>query len=123
MSLALIWGKITDVYNGSRGQKLYDGIHTKGESDGKWVTYSGYNLYFHEMEISQLRISPNVLDILSAQDPEPASQQSSFVDGGISPCDIFISYTKVCKLSIWLLKGETVRLITSKIFLFSKSPV
>lgn len=88
-------GKITDVYNGNRGQKLYDGIHTKGESDGKWVTYSGYNLYFHEMEISQLRISPNVLDILSAQDPEPASQQSSFVDGGISPCDIFISYTKV----------------------------
>lgn len=111
---------MTDVYNGNRGQKLYDGIHTKGESDGKWVTYSGYNLYFREMEISQLRISPNVLDILSAQDPEPASQQSSFVDGGISPCDIFISYTKVCKLNIWLLKGETVRLITSKIFLFSK---
>ena len=51
------------------------------------------------MEISKLRISPNVLDILSAQDPEPASQQSSFVDGGISPCDIFISYTKVCKIN------------------------
>ena len=84
------------------------------------MTYSGYNLYFCEMEISQLRISPNVLDILSAQDPEPASQQSSFVDGGIGPCDIFISYTKVCKLSVWVLKGETVRLITSKIFLFSK---
>lgn len=52
------------------------------------------------MDISQLRISPNVLDILSAQAPEPASQQSSFVDGGISPCDIFISYTKVCKIMV-----------------------
>lgn len=88
-------GRITHVYDGNRGEKLYDGIHTKGESDGKWVTYSGYNLYFRGMDISQLRISPNVLDILSAQAPEPASQQSSFVDGGISPCDIFISYTKV----------------------------
>lgn len=95
-------GRITHVYDGSRGQKLYDGIHTKGESDSKWVTYSGYNLYFREMEISQLRISPNVLDILSAQDPEPASQQSSFVDGGISPCDIFISYSKVCRLNVWV---------------------
>ncbi|KAJ7352717.1 hypothetical protein OS493_034322 [Desmophyllum pertusum] len=88
-------GRITRVHNGDRGQKLYDGIHTKGESDNKWVTYQGYSLYFRGVEISQLRISPNVLDILSAQDPEPASsQQANTVDGGIRPCDIFISYTK-----------------------------
>lgn len=73
------------------------------------MTYSGYSLYFRGMEISQLRISPNVLDILSAQNPEPASQQSSFVDGGISPCDIFISYTKVCKLSVKLLGNGKYR--------------
>ena len=91
-------GRITHVYNGDRGQKLYNGIHTKGEADNKWVTYKGYSLYFEGMEISQLRISPNVLDILSAQDSQPASnQQNSFVDGALNVCDIFISYTKVSK--------------------------
>ena len=65
------------------------------------------------MDISQLRISPNVLDILSAQAPEPASQQSSFVDGGISPCDIFISYTKVCEIIERLGVGNSIGTVLS----------
>ena len=77
------------------------------------MTYKGYDLYFVEMDISQLRISPNVLDILSAQDPEPASQQSSFVDGGISPCDIFISYTKVCEIIGCLDEGNGISTVLS----------
>lgn len=97
------------MYYGDRGQKVYDGIHTKGEMDNKWVTYSGYSLYFYGMELSQLRISPNVLDILSAQDSEPArnNQQQNSVDGGINPCDIFISYTKVCKFVFYIFMNST----------------
>lgn len=64
-------------------------MHTKGEADNKWITYSGYNFYFTGMELSKLRISPNVLDILSDND------SGSAVDGLIRPCDIFISYSKV----------------------------
>lgn len=82
-------GRITSVSNGPGGQKLYDGVHTKGEADNKWITYSGYNFYFTGMELSKLRISPNVLDILSDND------SGSAVDGLIRPCDIFISYSKV----------------------------
>lgn len=73
MFFVLIQGKIIDVYNGNRGQKFYDGIYIKGESDGKWVIYLGYNLYFREMEISQLRIFFNVLDIFFVQDFELVS--------------------------------------------------
>lgn len=81
-------GRITSVSNGRGGQKLYDGVHTKGEEDNKWITYSGYNFHFTGMELSKLRISPNVLDILSEDN------SSSAVDGVIRPCDIFISYSK-----------------------------
>ena len=81
------------------GQKLFNGVHTKDDTDGKWITYSGYEPNFYELELSQLRISPNVLDILSAQeeaDEEAAGLQDS---GIIDPCEVFISYTKVCSLS------------------------
>lgn len=84
------------MYDGHGGQKLYDGVHTKGEADGKWVTYKDYDPNFHGISLTQLRISPNVLDILSAQNPSHASnQQNSAAESGINPCDIFISYSKV----------------------------
>ena len=91
-------GRITNVYNGAHGTKLYDGLHTKGHADGKWVTYKDYEQYFYGLRLEQFRISPNVLEILSAQNAQPAagSQQSSVADSGIRACDIFISYTKVC---------------------------
>ena len=100
------------------GQKLYDGIHTKGETDNKWVTYKGYSLYFTGIERSQLRISPNVLDILSAQNPEPGArnQANNSVDGGINPCDIFISYTKVCKFVLYKVCTSHVHLLQVNLF-------
>lgn len=90
-------GRITNVYNGAHGIKLYDGLHTKGHADGKWVTYKDYEQYFYGLRLEQFRISPNVLEILSAQNAQPAagSQQRSVADSGIRACDIFISYTKV----------------------------
>lgn len=88
-------GRITHVYDGPGGEKLYDGVHTKGESDGKWVTYKDYDPNFYGLRLQQFRISPNVLDILSAQNPQPSSnQQGRTVEVGLNPCDIFVSYTK-----------------------------
>ena len=85
---------MTKVYDGPEGEKLYDGVHTKGEVDGKWVTYKDYNPKFYGLRLSQFRISPNVLDVLSAQNPQPVRGQQYSTN--IRPCDIFISYTKVC---------------------------
>lgn len=87
-------GRITNVYDGPGGEKRYDGEHTKDDADGKWITYKDYNRYFYGLELHQFRISPNVLEILSAQNPEPTSNQQSRATRS-NPCDIFISYTKV----------------------------
>lgn len=32
-------GEITKVYENENGVIMYDGKHTKGKADGKWVTY------------------------------------------------------------------------------------
>ncbi|KAK2552504.1 hypothetical protein P5673_026340 [Acropora cervicornis] len=82
-------GCITHVHEGPDGEKLYDGVHTKGEAEGKWITYKGYSPKFQGLKLSELRISPNVLDVLSSQDV-----QNSTGNNGVSTCDIFISFTK-----------------------------
>ena len=41
-------------------------MHTKGESDGKWVTYVGYSENFVGLTLEDLRISPNAMDALFA---------------------------------------------------------
>ena len=48
---------------------------------------------FQGLKLSELRISPNVLDVLSSQDV-----QNSTGNNGVSTCDIFISFTKVCEI-------------------------
>lgn len=82
-------GCLTHVHEGPDGEKVYDGVHTKGEAEGKWITYKGYTPKFQGLKLSELRISPNVLDVLSSQDA-----QNSTGNNGVSTCDIFISFTK-----------------------------
>lgn len=48
------------------GVSRYDGHHTKGEEEGKWVTYSGYAYNFSGIPLENLRISPNAMDALMA---------------------------------------------------------
>ncbi|XP_068689361.1 uncharacterized protein [Montipora foliosa] len=86
-------GRIIHVYDGPEGEKLYDGVHTKGEADKKWVTYKDYHPKFEQLKLSDFRISPNVLDILSAQNHKPGNIHNT-EEIGVSPCDIYISYTK-----------------------------
>lgn len=44
----------------------FDGEHTKGEGDKKWVTYAGYSKFFTNKTIEELRVSPNPMDALMA---------------------------------------------------------
>ena len=59
-------GKVTKVYKEESGQTLYDGVHTKGENDGKWITYQRYNYDFTGMRLKDLRIAPNAMDAMMA---------------------------------------------------------
>ena len=101
------------MYEGPHGQKLYDGLHTKDEKDGKWVTYSGYSYEFKGLTRNELRVSPNIFDILNAQ-----GIQMDFSDGirdmsatsqdedDQSQYDVFMSYSKL-NSNIALENGET----------------
>lgn len=57
-------GKITRVYQANDGATLYDGCHTKSESDGKWVTYKGYAKHFTGLKLEELRNGPNIFDVI-----------------------------------------------------------
>ena len=57
-------GEITKVDNGDSGS-IYYGKHSKGESDGKGLGYAGYDPVFEKYEARQLRVFPNVFDILN----------------------------------------------------------
>ena len=42
----------------------FSGHHVRGDDDGKWVTYRGYDYYFTNMTVANLRIAPNAMDAL-----------------------------------------------------------
>ena len=44
----------------------FDGEHTKGEKDEKWITYGGYEKMFTRLAKEDLRVSPNAMDALMA---------------------------------------------------------
>ena len=76
-------GRITRIHD-INGARLFDGCHTKGEDDGKWITYTGYNYTFQGLKLEDLRVGPNVFDILD--DNQCAND---ILDDGI---DIYFSY-------------------------------
>ena len=77
-------GRITRVHDNGDSVTLYDGVHTKGGADGKFVTYLGYSYEFKNYKLNDLRVGPNVFDIVGNHDEA--------VD--ITDVDIYISYTK-----------------------------
>lgn len=60
-------GRITKVYKGGDGALLYDGHHTKGQSDGKFTTFRDYSYEFIGFARSDIRVGPNVFDILEEE--------------------------------------------------------
>ena len=67
-------GRISNVYKNQLGETLYDGEHTKGEEDGKWITYTGYSKTFVGMKLKDLRIAPNPMDALMACERQAKEQ-------------------------------------------------
>ena len=55
-----------NCFKDSSGAWRYDGHHTKGAEDGKWVTYKDYNYNFNGIPLQMLRIAPNAMDALMA---------------------------------------------------------
>ena len=53
-------------YQDLSGVTRYDGHHSKGEEDDKWVTYKGYQYDFSGIPLESLRIAPNAMDALMA---------------------------------------------------------
>ena len=92
-------GRITRVYKDFAGMKRYDGVHTKGEKDGKWVTFKDYSYEFKGLKLKDLRVSPNIYDILNAETQQdnsgqvgsPVAQQ----DNNEHEYDVFMSYSKL----------------------------
>ena len=57
-------GEVTDVEKSDDGQILVTGHHTKGEEDGKWVTYKYYSYYFDQVPLSDIRQAPTALEVM-----------------------------------------------------------
>lgn len=80
-------GRITGVSTQIDGTRVYDGVHTKGHADEKWVTYKGYSYQFTGLRLEDFRVGPNVFDLL---DTNEAAGDASEED-----IDIFFSYNAV----------------------------
>lgn len=85
-------GKITKVYKDDNGTTLYDGHHTKGQSDGKHINYKNYCHIFTGVQRSGIRVGPNVFDLLQ----DTSHEGSNFTSGDI---DIYFSHTKADHIS------------------------
>ena len=53
-------------YQDPSGVTRYDGHHSKGVEDDKWITYKGYQYEFSGIPLENLRIAPNAMDALMA---------------------------------------------------------
>lgn len=80
-------GRVTRIFTNHDGTKLVDGCHTKGVNDGKWITYRRYSYTFEGVPLKDLRIGPNVFDILN-DDITDAMGGTSEED-----IDIYFSYS------------------------------
>lgn len=86
-------GRITRVYKGADGVTLYDGEHTKGKDDGKFVTYLGFSRTFEGFMKSNFRVGPNVFDILGNESDDDDT------DVGLEEIDIYFSQASNSEIS------------------------
>ena len=73
-------GVITNIRVNEYGFAEYDGRHTKGVEDGKWVTYKGYSEYFYGLALEDFRVGPNMFDIISSRLPPPNASAPAYDD-------------------------------------------
>ena len=74
-------GRITKIYDSDdKKSKLFDGVHTKGLKDGKFVTYRSYSYEFVGYKLDDLRVGPNVFDILNITDSQDTVTSQEAID-------------------------------------------
>ncbi|XP_078489481.1 uncharacterized protein LOC100182474 [Ciona intestinalis] len=96
-------GEIERIYKDQDGNTLYDGHHTRGEKDGKWVTFKDYSFQFIGYSLEDFRMPPNVFDILSSIDSGPTTQtkpakkqvKKKVANKIEDSIDVFVSYAKI----------------------------
>uniref|UniRef100_A0A7M5UQ35 C2H2-type domain-containing protein n=1 Tax=Clytia hemisphaerica TaxID=252671 RepID=A0A7M5UQ35_9CNID len=81
-------GRITSITKQQNGGTLYSGVHTKTEADGKFSTYKGYSYEFHNLYLNDLRVGPNVFDLLD-DDEVSDGECDGVVDAG--DVDVYFS--------------------------------
>ena len=77
---------------------LYEGVHTKGEADGKFCTYRGYSYQFTDFELHDFRVGPNVFDLLQ-EDFDDEADGDSDGEADIEEIDIYFSYSRLVFLA------------------------
>lgn len=83
-------GIITKAYKDSQGRNIYDGHHSKGAADGKWITYYAYNYNFIGLTLDDLRMPPNVFDMMNdGQDDDTKSGKDKIA---VDDVDIYVSH-------------------------------
>ena len=78
-------GKVSHIDTAEDGTKWVSGCHTKGKADGKLTTYKGYKYRFERLNLSDLRVAPNIFDILD--------DNVSYRDETVDELDINVSCT------------------------------
>ncbi|XP_028403846.1 uncharacterized protein LOC114526443 isoform X2 [Dendronephthya gigantea] len=96
-------GRVTQIYEDPLGVKKYDGVHTKGASDGKWITYNGYSYEFNGLTRNDLRLTLDISDILlilktqwmSKNYSNEVSHGRMTKNNGESVYDVFLVHSKL----------------------------
>ena len=64
-------GRITKIYDSDdKKSKFFNGVLTKGLKDGKSVTYRSYSYEYVGYKLNDLRVRPNVFDIINITDSQ-----------------------------------------------------
>ena len=122
-SAGLRWhqGIITEVTtNATTGVKYFNGHHSKTEKDGKWCTFKGYSYEFRNLTLDDLRLPPNVFDVMTpnTNSTNSNSKNSAKVNDDLQNIDIYLSHAndfskKVEQISENL-KSNSYKLFVSK---------
>ena len=124
-------GTITKI-NKTNAGVTYDGVHTKGVADGKGVSYQNYSFEFKNYNKDELRVGPNIFDLLDSSNEVDEfasgsvdaylSYENNFTDPSFIPNEVAdslkkkgISVTDGCKNSD--LKEKVLMMKRSKVFI------
>ena len=85
-------GQVTKIYTENK-TTYYDGVHTKGKTDGKFVTYKGYCYDFAHYVRDDFRVGPNVFNILDDTDTGLNTEDVDIYFSSMKPVGVSDNHT------------------------------